>query len=59
VKEIVRDLVEENGHEPVERSLVVGRAMGSMGMATAENRVDDLLKSGDLYEPEDGKVIDT
>jgi len=28
-------------------------------MATAEKRVDDLLKSGDLYAPEDGKVIDT
>jgi len=59
VLEIVRDLVEENDHDPVERSLVVGRAMGSMGMATAEKRVDDLLKSGDLYAPEDGKVIDT
>jgi len=30
-----------------------------MGMGTAEKRVDDLLKSGDLYEPEDGKLIDT
>ena len=59
VKEIVHELVTQNDNEPVERSLVVGRAMGAMGMATAEKRVDDLLKSGDLYEPEDGKVIDT
>lgn len=55
--DIIQDLVEQNGNEPVSKDMVIGRASGKMGLVTAENAFDDLLQSGRIMETGDG-VID-
>lgn len=58
VLEHVRELVANNDHEPVDESMVIGRAMGDMTMTAAENAIDELKTNGRIYDSGDG-LIDT
>lgn len=58
VLEHVRDLVAENGNEPVEEAMVIGKAMNDMAMTTAQNAVADLKQNGRVLDTDDG-LIDT
>ena len=58
ILEIVRELVEENGNEPVDRGMVIGRASTKMSISKAQHALDELKTQGDVLENGDG-VIDT
>lgn len=59
VMQQARELVEDNGGDPIPREGLEWACAGQIGKATAEHAIDSLLHQGDLYEPQTGKLIPT
>jgi len=56
VMEELRDMVEDNGNDPVPRNGLVWRCASQMGKATADNVVGELVTEGEIMENEDGVI---
>jgi putative DNA primase/helicase len=59
VLEQARDMFEANDHEAVPKDGLAWACAGDIGKSTAEHAIEELLHSGDLYEPQGGMVRPT
>ena len=50
----VRDLVDDNGGDPVTKDMIIGACMSTLGVATAKNAFEDLKTKGEIMEGDDG-----
>jgi hypothetical protein len=59
VMDQAREMFEANDHEAVPKDGLAWACAGDIGKSTAEHAVEELLHSGDLYEPQGGMVRPT
>ena len=50
----VRDLVDDNGGDPVTKDMIIGACMSTLGVATAKNAFEHLKTKGEIMEGDDG-----
>ena len=59
LRDTVADLTEERDGDAVPVDTVVDAVQGELGGRDPEHLIDNLLESGDLYTPQDGRVLPT
>jgi putative DNA primase/helicase len=59
LRETVAELTEDNDGDAVPVDTVVDAVQGELGGRDPEHLIDNLLESGELYTPQDGRVLPT